>query len=469
MKHIYKIVIVFFIMHTFSGENIYAQNDTIRTFIKSNIKFFAGIGGGAGLFNGKDMVGSGISDRTAFDIEAYIGVWISSEIGFRIQRSGVIQKIKDGSSLYVNTHGDLLWNASNSIAGYNPDRIWDAIPYVGCGWIMLEGQSDKCLPIVGLVNNFHIAKNVDAVFELKHTFNLIGSNKESVTTVSLGITYTMGEDKYKNDYPQKERRTEIKEVIEKIDTVFIVREIEVPVVKNVTETNYENIDKEKLIQQFHRLDSLLQENVRKINDLKTELVILRLDADLKEDSMDYGNMIGAVGKIYDENNNLAKELRKELENIKKQDLTKNWMYYVLAIKYLDSMIVENHKSIVAIKNTIRQIRHMGSLKNKEEQAAMFFTINSAELSKDAIAIIDQYVKSVILKKPGNVYTIYGYADVETGTSSINLKISKERVDVVYDLLVNKYKINPNRLVKKPLGDTKARFTSPELNRCVIIE
>ena len=40
---------------------------------------------------------------------------------------------------------------------------------------------------------------------------------------------------------------------------------------------------------------------------------------------------------------------------------------------------------------------------------------------------------------------------------------------VFDLLVNKYGVSQDRLIKKAEGDTNNRFDEPALNRVVIVE
>ena len=48
-------------------------------------------------------------------------------------------------------------------------------------------------------------------------------------------------------------------------------------------------------------------------------------------------------------------------------------------------------------------------------------------------------------------------------------MSEQRMEYVYNLLKDKYGIDPSRLVKKAEGDTNNRFAEPELNRVVIVE
>ncbi len=61
------------------------------------------------------------------------------------------------------------------------------------------------------------------------------------------------------------------------------------------------------------------------------------------------------------------------------------------------------------------------------------------------------------------------ADKATGSTKVNRRISEQRMQYVYDILVKKYGISPDRLVKKSEGDSNNRFDEPELNRIVIIQ
>ena len=52
---------------------------------------------------------------------------------------------------------------------------------------------------------------------------------------------------------------------------------------------------------------------------------------------------------------------------------------------------------------------------------------------------------------GNKYMVMGSADSRTGTPSINQRLSEMRCKAVYDILVNEYHVDPNRLIRKALG------------------
>lgn len=77
--------------------------------------------------------------------------------------------------------------------------------------------------------------------------------------------------------------------------------------------------------------------------------------------------------------------------------------------------------------------------------------------------------SVIAAARIKTFTLIGSADKDTGTKEINQRLSEQRMEYVYNLLKDKYGIDPSRLVKKAEGDTNNRFAEPELNRVVIVE
>ncbi|MCH5334505.1 MAG: OmpA family protein [Alistipes sp.] len=100
---------------------------------------------------------------------------------------------------------------------------------------------------------------------------------------------------------------------------------------------------------------------------------------------------------------------------------------------------------------------------------LFFPIGKATLDSKELTNLDFYVKHAISTNSTKTFTITGSADKATGTAQINKELSEKRMQYVYDILVNKYNIPANRLVKKAVGDENNRFDDPALNRCVFIE
>lgn len=120
---------------------------------------------------------------------------------------------------------------------------------------------------------------------------------------------------------------------------------------------------------------------------------------------------------------------------------------------------------------------LAALKNRKVEAtkevvsaplALFFTIGKAKLDSKGLTNLDYYANSV-MKADNKTYTLTGSADRVTGTKAFNQKLSEKRVDHVYNILVEKYGISADRLVKKAEGDTNNRFKEAVLNRVVIVE
>ena len=101
--------------------------------------------------------------------------------------------------------------------------------------------------------------------------------------------------------------------------------------------------------------------------------------------------------------------------------------------------------------------------------ALFFNIGKATLDKKELTNLEFYVNNAIKADKSKTFTLIGSADSATGSKELNQRLSEQRMEYVYNLLVEKYKISPERLVKKAEGDTNNRFSEPELNRVVIVE
>lgn len=95
-----------------------------------------------------------------------------------------------------------------------------------------------------------------------------------------------------------------------------------------------------------------------------------------------------------------------------------------------------------------------------------FTINSARIrntEKVNVYNIAKWMK----ENPGQNVAIVGYADANTGTSDYNLKLSKRRAQAVYDMLVNEYGINADRLTMNAEGSSVQPYDENNWNRIVI--
>lgn len=88
------------------------------------------------------------------------------------------------------------------------------------------------------------------------------------------------------------------------------------------------------------------------------------------------------------------------------------------------------------------------------------TIDASQ--KPSVAMIAKYMQN----HPTSKVLINGYASPE-GNAELNQKLSDARAKAVYDMLVNVYKISPDRLTHKGLGVTDELFDENDWNRVAV--
>ncbi|MBQ6044930.1 MAG: OmpA family protein, partial [Bacteroidales bacterium] len=81
----------------------------------------------------------------------------------------------------------------------------------------------------------------------------------------------------------------------------------------------------------------------------------------------------------------------------------------------------------------------------------------------------QAVSDLIKSTPHTKYLLCGYADKQTATPEHNMMLSKNRVEAVYNALVNQFGVNPDQLVTDYKGGVDYMFyNEKELSRCCMI-
>ena len=97
-----------------------------------------------------------------------------------------------------------------------------------------------------------------------------------------------------------------------------------------------------------------------------------------------------------------------------------------------------------------------------------FTIGQSDVvnrEKVNLETVAQMIKATPEKK----YSVYGYADQQTGSEERNAQLSQERSQNVYDILVNQYGVPASQLVKAAKGGVDVMYLNdPQLSRSVII-
>lgn len=115
----------------------------------------------------------------------------------------------------------------------------------------------------------------------------------------------------------------------------------------------------------------------------------------------------------------------------------------------------------------RKETHETIVCNAPEQA-VFFSINSAKLSKAEIVNLKLYADA-INKSPNNQFMITGYADIQTGPRAFNDKLAKDRAEAVAKVLVDKYGVNASQLIVASGNLDNPPFEDTRYNRAVILE
>ena len=100
-------------------------------------------------------------------------------------------------------------------------------------------------------------------------------------------------------------------------------------------------------------------------------------------------------------------------------------------------------------------------------ATVYFDLGSAKLSEREKAHLEYFANNVVDANTALLLT--GSADKQTGTSSINQRLSEQRCETVKNLLVNKFGASAGNIETVANGDRNNVFDTPAKNRCVVIE
>lgn len=147
-----------------------------------------------------------------------VGKWFTPGLGVRLQYSGLQARgyTYDGAADYVsgmrqdggyykqrfnymNLHADMMLNLNALFGGYNPDRVYEVIPYLGAGFTHNYSKPHReALALnAGVVNRFRISDAMDVNLELgfmgtenKFDGELNGKHGyDGVLSATAGVTY----------------------------------------------------------------------------------------------------------------------------------------------------------------------------------------------------------------------------------------------------------------------------------------
>ena len=229
-----KKVIVLSALLLVTGMSVYAQEDfsksikTTTTIVENADKYkvetnrfwsnwFVTAGGGALIFFGDHNMQMKFGDRLSPALDIGFGKWFTPGIGVRFMYSGLTikgatqngshstGKVYDASQWldeqkfdFMNIHGDVLFNASNLLCGYNEKRFWSVTPYVGLGWILTweTPRARNFNASIGLINSFRLSSAFDLNLDVRVTATKDefdgergGRKEEGLLSVTVGVTY----------------------------------------------------------------------------------------------------------------------------------------------------------------------------------------------------------------------------------------------------------------------------------------
>lgn len=193
--------------------------------------WFFSIGGGAqAMFGDDDQIGE-FKDRISPTLNVSVGKWFTPGLGLRMQYSGLQAKglthNKDANYVngevmdkgyykqkfdYMNLHGDILFNLNALFGGYNSQRVYEIIPYIGAGFTHSYSTPHRQSVTIntGLINRFRISSAVDINIELSATGvegkfdGELGGKRgyDGIVSATAGLTYRFPARGFQRPFPQ---------------------------------------------------------------------------------------------------------------------------------------------------------------------------------------------------------------------------------------------------------------------------
>lgn len=190
-------------------------------FIQAGVNWNAGYVGTDNIFSNpfyKFPLGKGLDDKdhaalTSLGFSVAVGKWFTPGLGLRTKVNGLwLGKAFDGDvPMYLGVNEHVLFNLHNLLGGYDENRFWNFIPYIGGGvaHVVKAGKKGNGKPgtytfSAGLLNTFKLSQKLAANLELGYTnygTEIVGGgatggimpkHRFNQFTVEVGLTYNLG-------------------------------------------------------------------------------------------------------------------------------------------------------------------------------------------------------------------------------------------------------------------------------------
>lgn len=182
---------------------------------------FLSVGVGGQMLFGDHEKQMKFGDRIAPALDIAIGKWITPEVGVRLMYTGWSlngatqnEALGNGNPIsnkpwhgywlyeqeikYMNLHGEVMFNLSNLLCGYNEKRIWNCSPYLGLGFMRIYkgGNTSEIGANLGIHNAFRLSDALDLNLDVRGSLvnddfdsERGGRNEEGILSATLGLTY----------------------------------------------------------------------------------------------------------------------------------------------------------------------------------------------------------------------------------------------------------------------------------------
>lgn len=151
--------------------------------------------------------GQAFKDRITLSGLAYVGKWFTPGMGMRLAAGGYQYQGYSDKQDYLNLHVDAMMNLTTMLGGYNPDRIYNLVPYVGMGGVRVFDHNSYAFGFnAGILNTFRLTDAWTANVELgalladKDMDGITGPKRafDNLFSITAGITYNIGESTWSN-------------------------------------------------------------------------------------------------------------------------------------------------------------------------------------------------------------------------------------------------------------------------------
>lgn len=167
-------------------------------------------------------------DRNGWNANIAVSKWVVPTLGMRLQLdAGEFHNytrplLRSGGAKvkmpYLFVHGDILINMSNWIGGYDPDRFYSAVSYMGFGYTAMSWTKNSESPYngeyaftTGVVNKFRISPRFDIELDLRSWIIAERSLPEQIQrggrfavamSASVGVAYRFNQRNWSPAYSQ---------------------------------------------------------------------------------------------------------------------------------------------------------------------------------------------------------------------------------------------------------------------------